>query len=352
MARVPRGLWLALSLMACTPPPGGSTPATSTGGTRGSGGSVGPDATSGAGGAGSGGAAAGGSSTTAGSGGAGGATGGAGGNNATGGRPGPGGDDAAPLAADGAPADGAADFPEPAATCAPGALLCEDFEAYAVGGNLAPTWNTDVIGGTIGVDSSRPFRGGKGLHISAKASTPNLLQITKQGAPLFPVPGNTFYGRMMMWLTQMPTGEVHFNTVQANGLLPGSTRIAKYAYGAMYARLMAGYTIRTDEAALPSVDCGKSAATGYPEKKWVCVEWKFDGANNEMHTWLDGKAQTGVDVIKVGGGCVAAPPGGVWQAPVFNKLMVGWYAQPFNQPVEMWIDDLAVGSERLGCPTP
>jgi hypothetical protein len=243
----------------------------------------------------------------------------------------------------------AADTPAPAA-CAPGALLCEDFETYAPGPNLGPTWNTDVMGGTLLVDSTKPFAGKQALHISAKAATSSLLQITKRGAPLFPVAGNAFYGRMMMWLTQMPTGEVHFNTVQANGLLPGSTKVAKYAYGAMYARLMAGYTIRADEAALPSVDCGKSGPTGYPEKKWVCVEWRFDGPNNEMHYWLDGQTQTGVDVVKIGGGCVAAPPGGIWQAPTFDKLMIGWYAQPFNQPIDLWVDDVAVGTERLGCP--
>lgn len=241
----------------------------------------------------------------------------------------------------------------PTTACAPGALLCEDFERYAAGGSLAPTWTTDTTGGTIVVDGTRPFAGGKGLHITAPANTSSMLQIVKAGAPLFPVANNTFYGRMMMWLTQMPTGTVHFNTVQANGLLPGTTRIAKYAYGAMYARLMAGYTVRLTETALPQIDCGKSGPTGYPEKAWVCAEWKFDGPNNEMHYWLNGQAQTGVDVVKVGGGCTGTQPaGGLWQAPVFDKLMLGWYSQPFTAPVELWIDDVVVGTEKIGCPTP
>jgi hypothetical protein len=231
-------------------------------------------------------------------------------------------------------------------------LLCEDFERYGPGAaGLAPAWTTDVVGGTLEIDTTRPFSGGKGLHVTAPPNTSSLLQIIKQGAPLFPVPGNTFYGRMMMWLTQMPTGGVHFNTVQANGLMPGSAQIAKYAYGAMYARLMAGYTVRATETALPTIDCGKSGPTGYPEKSWVCAEWKFDGPNNEMHYWLNGQAQTGVDVVKVGGGCTGTQPtGGVWQAPVFNKLMLGWYAQPFNAPIELWLDDVVIGTERIGCP--
>jgi hypothetical protein len=111
-------------------------------------------------------------------------------------------------------------------------------------------------------------------------------------------------------------------------------------------------TIRAKETDSPSVDCGKSSSSGYPEKTWICVEWQFDGASNEMRYWIDGQAQTGVDVTKVGGGCVPgrAPTGGIWQAPIFDKLMIGWYSQPFNKPVELWVDDVAVGTDRIGCP--
>jgi hypothetical protein len=239
----------------------------------------------------------------------------------------------------------------PVTACLAPALLCEDFESYAPGSNLAPTWTTDLTGGTLAVDATKPFAGTKGLHIKADANASSLLQIVKQGAPLFPVAKNAFYGRMMIWLTQMPTGAVHFNTVQANGLMPGTGQIAKYAYGAMYARFMAGYTVRPSETALPTIDCGKSGTTGYPEKSWACAEWQFDGPSNEMHYWIEGKAQTSVDVVKVGGGCTGTQPaGGVWQSPTFNKLMLGWYAQPFPTPIEVWIDDIVIGTERVGCP--
>jgi hypothetical protein len=239
-------------------------------------------------------------------------------------------------------------------SCAPGALLCEDFESYAVGGggNLAPNWMTDTTGGTVMVDSTKPHAGTKSVHFTATASTANLLQIWKQGAPLFPIKGNAFYGRVMMWLSRQPTGGVHFNTVQANGLLPGTTQIAKYAYGAMFEKLMAGYTVRPTETALPTVDCGKSTGTtGYPTGKWVCAEWQFDGANDVMHYWFDGVAQTAVDVVKTDPSCGATPPpGNRWQAPVFNKLMLGWYSQVFPMPVELWMDDIVISTEKIGCP--
>ncbi|HEY2899636.1 MAG TPA: hypothetical protein VGL59_03595, partial [Polyangia bacterium] len=236
--------------------------------------------------------------------------------------------------------------------CVPGALLCEDFEGYAVGPSLAPTWMTDNMGGTLQVDTTRPFAGTKSVHFTATVNVGNLLQIWKQGAPLFPIKNNTFYGRVMMWLSRQPTGEVHFNTVQANGMLPGSNQIAKYAYGAMNSKLMAGYTIRATEADLPTVDCGKSTGTtGYPVGKWVCAEWEFDGANDVMHYWLDSVAQTAVDLVKTDPSCgMTPPPGNEWKAPTFNKLMLGWYSQAYAMPVELWMDDVVISTERVGCP--
>ena len=252
--------------------------------------------------------------------------------------------------------DGPAATPDgTAASCPPGALVCEDFEKYATGAAttvLAPAWMTDTTGGTVTVDTSKPHAGSKSVHFTSTAGASNVLQIWKKGAPLFPVKDNVFYGRVMMWLSRQPTGGVHFNTVQANGLLPGSTQVAKYAYGAMYERLMAGYTIRDVETGPTTADCGKSPtnAPGYPLGKWVCAEWKFDGANDEMHYWFDGVAQTSVDVVKTDRSCVMPPPQYRWQAPVFDKVMLGWFSQVFPMPIDLWMDDIVIATERIGCP--
>jgi hypothetical protein len=255
---------------------------------------------------------------------------------------------------DGGPAPETADAPavdDAAASCPAGALLCDDFEMYAAGGSPAPNWTTDLMGGTVRVDTSKPFAGKQSIHITADTNVTNLLQIIKQGPPVFPLPGNMFYGRMMYWLSEMPPD--HTNVIQASGTLPGSTQVAKYAYGFKYKRLMAGYTIRPRETDPPTVDCGDTPAmAGYPEKKWICLEWQFDGSKDEMHHWVDGVAETEVDVVKTGGCSEGgpAPTNGRWQAPVFDKIMMGFYAHPYATPVEVWIDDVAIGTQRLGCP--
>jgi hypothetical protein len=237
--------------------------------------------------------------------------------------------------------------------------MCDDFESYPLGGDLSPNWTTQVVDGKVQVEASRPFRGDKGLRLSTTLSPPNepartnggplrAAALIKEGAPLFPAPNNSFYGRAMMWLTQMPPGGVHFSNVESSGRLADGT-LAKYGEGGMYQKLLAGYTIRPQaEFDQPTVDCSRSATTGFPENRWVCVEWQFDGAHDEMHYWFDGILQTGVDVIGQAGGC-SVP----WKAPTFDKLYLGWrHAQPSSIDTELWLDDVVLHTARVGCPLP
>jgi hypothetical protein len=243
--------------------------------------------------------------------------------------------------------------------CPAGALICDDFESYALGGNLSPNWTTQLMNGKVEIETSRPFHGAKGLRMTTTLSPANepprtnggplrAAVLVKEGAPLFPAPANSFFGRAMIWLTKMPPGGVHFSNIEASGKLADGT-LAKYGQGGMYENLMAGYTIRPKtELDLPTIDCSKSATTGIPEKRWVCVEWQFDGTNDEMRLWFDGALQTGVEVVKQAGGC-AVP----WKAPTFDKLYLGWrHSQPSPIDVEMWLDDVVIHTSRVGCPAP
>ncbi|HEV3189239.1 MAG TPA: hypothetical protein VGY54_02020 [Polyangiaceae bacterium] len=236
--------------------------------------------------------------------------------------------------------------------CPAGALLCDDFEKYMSAADLAAAWRVTATAATLQVDATKPFKGNQGLHISAPGGGTHTAVIVKEGAPIFPIPGNIFFGRMMVWVNQVPTGGVHWNNVQSAGLLPNSTQTAKYGWGGMFGTIMAGYTVRNDPAGAAVVDCSKSSAMTLPVKRWVCVEWKFDGAADEMHYWFDGQLLADVDVIKTGTTCVTPqPPGGIWHAPVFSNLTLGW-AQYQASPVaiDMWIDEVAVHTQRVGCP--
>ena len=252
----------------------------------------------------------------------------------------------------GATGDGAAGAAGGA--CGPGTVLCEDFETYAAPADLAAAWTTTVTAATLTVDATKASHGSKALHIKAAAGTP-VAVIAKQGAPLLPLAGNVIYGRLMMWLTATPGGDYHWNNIQAAGDMPGSTMWGKYGWGGQFGKVLAGYTVRTAQTATTAtIDCSKPSASAFPSGKWVCVEWKFDGTKNEMHLWFDGTLLTDVDIVGMGTRCVNnADLGKPWAAPTFSFLSLGWQQyQGSNGPLELWMDDVAVGTQRIGCPPP
>lgn len=207
---------------------------------------------------------------------------------------------------------------------------------------------------TVVVDATKPHAGQKALHITSSGQTPQGA-IAKADAPLFPIAGNVYYGRLMLWLTQAPTGGVHWNNVQSAGFMPSSTQWSKYGWGGMFGKILAGYTIRTtptDSQAL--IDCSKPSQMALPEKQWTCFEWQFDGAGNQMHLWLNGNLVSDADVITTGTQCVTPqPPNNVWQAPAFANVTIGWLQyQQSGTAIDVWMDDLVIGTQRVGCPAP
>lgn len=238
--------------------------------------------------------------------------------------------------------------------CGPGTVLCEDFETYAAPADLAAVWTTTVTAATMTVDTTKASHGAKALHIKAAAGTP-VAVIAKQGAPLFPIAGNVIFGRVMMWLTATPGGDYHWNNIQAAGDMPAATTWGKYGWGGQFGKVLAGYTVRTTQTATTAtMDCSNPSASAFPSQKWVCVEWQFDGTKNEMHLWFDGTLLTDVDVVGMGTRCVNnADLGKPWSAPTFSFLSLGWQQyQGSNGPLELWMDDVAVGTQRIGCPPP
>jgi hypothetical protein len=237
--------------------------------------------------------------------------------------------------------------------CGPGTLLCEDFESYAAPADLSAAWTTTATAATLAVDTTKALHGTKALHIKAAAGTP-VAVIAKQGAPLFPIAGNMMFGRVMMWLTATPGGDYHWNNIQAAGTIPGATTWGKYGWGGQFGKVLAGYTVRTMQTApTATMDCSKPSASAFPSQRWVCVEWQFDGTKNEMHLWFDGTLLGDVDVVGMGTRCVNnADLGKPWAAPDFSFLSIGWQQyQGSNGPLELWMDDVAVGTQRIGCPT-
>ena len=249
---------------------------------------------------------------------------------------------------------GAAGSGPVAVACPESALFCDDFEAAALGAVSAP-WSPSVNQATVNVDEAQAYSGTKAVHVNApQAGTYHRGYFSlSQGssANIFPAVALEMYGRAMMYLPVLPNADVHWTFIQGEGRAADDTHNALYRYGGQHqngAQLMANY-----ETTMPvATDCWKHSATLLPVATWACVEWRFSVATNEMQFWMNGNELTDLHVTGEGEGCGGDDLGGQWLAPpAFQTLYLGWehYQQTAN-PIDLWVDDVAVSTERLGCP--
>jgi hypothetical protein len=357
-------LSLACALAACgkSPSPGstgGQAGAPATGGTAGlatggagSGGGAGATSSNGGAGA-SGGVAAGGS----------------------GGAPG-----TRDASADVAPAsDAGNDVPVEAGTvaCPAGAVICDDFEKYASGTtNLSPDWITYTYSGAVHVDGTKPRGGKQSLHLTTVAGNHHYAELLREmrGQAILPL---KHFGRLMVWISAVPPSS-HWNLNMASGPMKGAPEeVAKFLEGGMFGKLMSNYAQRGrimmngvypprgggPETGDPGADadCAVAAPTQtIAGGKWVCWEWEFDGTADTALLWVDGKPMTEIDALGSGKQCQG--PGFMgrkmmasyrWESPsVWDKVFIGWEQYQDTPANEVWIDDVALGPDRVGCLPP
>jgi hypothetical protein len=248
------------------------------------------------------------------------------------------------------------------------ALFCDDFEAMTSGAKPSGPWSVREYDGSVVVDGTRHYSGNQALKATTRP--PNAFRsalAVYEDSSVLPVDGNAVYGRMMYYLESVPTTSVHSTIVNGEGVVPGEAHRAQYRYGGMHPveqngsfaghQWMANYDT-PDSYMTPPVgpgsDCWKQApGEVLPVGQWVCLEWFFDGPNNDMRLWADGEEITAMRVSTTGDGCVHQPTGFTWSAPEFERFQVGWETyQQDNAERTIWIDDFALSTERLGCPSP
>jgi hypothetical protein len=220
-------------------------------------------------------------------------------------------------------------------SCPANAQLCLDFEDGAFTG-----WNEKESGGTITVDATHFSHGSKALLISVPVGQAGGM-IEYHGAPLFPLPDEQLWGRMMVYFEGVPDG--HTDLARGNGGNGGPN----YNVGEQHDSIMLNYyagSAATDCWARPKPE------KKVPDKTWMCWEWRLDSAKNQMDFWMDGTLLRSVD--KNGDGCLSG--NGVWQAPPsFESISVGeLIAERSNSTAyKTWLDDVAIShSARVGCP--
>lgn len=270
--------------------------------------------------------------------------------------------------------------------CPANALFCDDFEEYPPlvnppGGldltQMLPNWAQFSFHGFPRVDNVPPLLPGKthSAYLDTEAQSYRFAAFIRQTPDGVPVVPLAHFGRVMANIKAVsPMSQ--WTIIELQGLLPGSTtELATFNFGGNMGHLAAGYAqrkrvldpdggitlrpggpINAAENAMGTLDCTKTATTQtMTTGRWVCIEWNIDATKGEMHLWLDGVAQTEIDVTGQASpasqcsiGMVTTP----WVAPsMFTKLNLVWEGYGNDSPQQdIGYDEFAVGTERIGCP--
>jgi hypothetical protein len=104
----------------------------------------------------------------------------------------------------------------------------------------------------------------------------------------------------------------------------------------------------------PGYDCcmpcaGPGAPVAITLGQWTCLEWQFDGAQNEMRLWADGVLipELTVSGATTAGSCVGA----TFTGGVFDQVSLGWAKVNSEDAgtMDMWLDDVSIDTQRIGC---
>lgn len=301
-------------------------------------------ATTGGGGAASGGSGTSGSMTAAGTGGIPTATGGTGGVSAggTGGT-------AAGTGGGGAAAGGSV------GTGCTGKTICWDFEE----GQIPAGWTKrfDQPSGELLVDNSKPYGTSK-YSLHAK----DIVGQQPQKSLIFNLPANfgpVLWGRMHLFTAgTQPAAHAGFFAAYYPPVGSATTTMTTLDW----------YEVASYTQAYMSI-WHPPWPPGFPESvqvsdtklvldKWTCVEWLFDSKNDadpmqaaEPRTWLDGTELAWPTAFAYSEAQQMNEPqpkrAKGTNFTVIETGMTMW--QPMPTPNNWWIDDLAVGPERIGC---
>jgi hypothetical protein len=229
--------------------------------------------------------------------------------------------------------------------------VCEDFENYAVGGPPGGPWTVGkLLLGTLAVDGMQHHSGSKAVLVSGPGSNETEL-LMEIGAPILPLPNNVIYGRAMIFLPKVPTTSGgHWDLIRATGMLPGVMDQVQYTIGTARGNFLTDYEPH---------DCTRYSKQAFPENRWACISWQFDGSKgadgkpkDEIHVWLDDKELTDAAIMHTGDGCTYGGKAVEWMAPTFDKFHIGWNQYHPAVAFKMWIDDVALDDKPVPCPAP
>jgi hypothetical protein len=241
--------------------------------------------------------------------------------------------------------------PPPAAACS-SLALCDDFESGTVG--AVPDSARWAVGGPncfsgsgkATVDGSVARSGSKSVRIDPGPDYCGHAFIETAAINTL---GAVRYGRFYIRLAKaLDAAHVTFLSMRDANDVSG-TQSQELRLGGQSGIIK--WNRSKDDATLPTLSPqGIAMSLPLPANTWTCVEFKFDQTDGTIQTWVNGVAPAGLQQD----GVATADVDQTWLAqinnwrPNLNLMRLGWEAYG-GQTNTVWIDDVALGSTRIGC---
>ncbi len=227
-----------------------------------------------------------------------------------------------------------------------GTELCEGFESGQLDKKI---WQTVTNGPSpsISVDALHVHSGHHALHLAVTPGQQSAAQITE--SVTFPAASDAFYTRIwayvspaVMWPSTPPDFHTGFIIASGNNdlghvdLAVGANLSPSSSAGPMH---YLGYSIYRGP---PYDEFGPRSSTPVLNEAWTCIEL-FEsgkgGAAAVRRIWVDGTELPEQNDTFDG----QAPP-------QFDIVSIGiWEYHPTPSLSDMWIDDVRISSQRIGC---
>lgn len=258
----------------------------------------------------------------------------------TGGDPGSGGT----SGSGGATASGGAagEFFGDSRCAAAGLLLCDGFETEEIDSALWTVGSAD--GNLVEIVSDQAARGSQSIHIHAANGYGYVKNTT-----IFPVANNDYFARMFIRVARFSTVDwAHWTIGEGEGTGDGS----KIRVGGQYKTDQQSnrWGVGSDGGPTGDWTTHDSDPNGAPLEPavgaWVCVEWEHKGSANETRFFVDGVEHPSLATTAADHGGTAVD----YILPNMTSFWFGWWQyQADPEPFDVWIDEVAIDDERIGC---
>jgi len=232
----------------------------------------------------------------------------------------------------------------PAGHSQPGVIVSEDFESTAAGAIPAGFTKT----GDIGVEEGVAHSGTHALEVKPAVRGGRFISLAPDKVAAL---GGEHWGRMYFKVktpTPMPTGRlIHATFVDGKGISPLANDLidVRLATLLFYPNGDYGWFYNVQPPNGRKEFGPKSAAMHKFNDEWTLLEWHADAATQTYQFFVNGKEVTDIGQHKGAGNYE-----GIEIPAAFQTLSIGFtnYQPATGEGFTVWIDDIAVGKERLG----